>query len=58
MKKKLLGLTLDELKEVTTRLGMPSFAARQIADWLYKKKVHAVAEMTNLSVKKQGFTCC
>ncbi|MCD7935493.1 MAG: 23S rRNA (adenine(2503)-C(2))-methyltransferase RlmN [Tannerellaceae bacterium] len=50
MKKKLLGLTLEELKEVTGRLGLPSYAAKQMADWLYKKKVSSIADMTNLSV--------
>ena len=31
----LLGMTLDELKGVAAELGMPSFAARQMAEWLY-----------------------
>ena len=48
-KKYLLGLTLDELKSLVGDLGMPGFVASQIADWLYKKKVGSIDEMTNLS---------
>ncbi|MGL5692006.1 MAG: 23S rRNA (adenine(2503)-C(2))-methyltransferase RlmN, partial [Bacteroidales bacterium] len=35
----LLGKTLEELKNITSELGLPGFTAKQIADWLYKKKV-------------------
>ena len=49
----LLGMTLPELKEVARQTGMPSFAARQMADWLYKKKVSTIDEMTNLSVQNR-----
>ena len=50
-KEKLYGKTLNELIAVTKRLGLPGFAARQIADWLYKKEISTVEEMTNLSKK-------
>lgn len=30
---------------------MPGFAAKQIASWLYDKKVATIDEMTNLSLK-------
>jgi 23S rRNA (adenine2503-C2)-methyltransferase len=50
-KEKLFGKTLDELIVVTKGLGMPGFAAKQIADWLYKKEIRTVDEMTNLSKK-------
>jgi len=50
-KEKLYGKTLNELVAVTKRLGLPGFAARQIADWLYKKEVGSIEEMTNLSKK-------
>lgn len=50
-KHSLLGLTLSELQSVVKTLGMPGFAARQIASWLYDKKVTTVDEMTNLSLK-------
>ncbi len=49
VKEKLYGKTLNELIAVTKRLSMPGFAARQIADWLYKKEIRSIEEMTNLS---------
>ena len=48
-KEALLGKTVQELQSVCTGLGMPAFTAKQIADWLYKKKVKSIDEMTNLS---------
>ncbi len=50
-KKHLLGLTLSQLSDVTSDLGLPRFAAKQIADWLYKKNVDDIAQMSNLSIK-------
>lgn len=49
-KQHLLGMTLDELKEVVEECRLPKFASKQIADWLYKKKVVSIDEMTNISV--------
>ena len=48
-KKALLGLRLDELKEVASQLGMPAFTGTQMAVWLYQKHVRSIDEMTNLS---------
>ena len=45
----LLGRTLDELTELVTSLGMPRFTGKQIAQWLYDKRVTSIDEMTNLS---------
>src|SRR3712207_8756110 len=50
----LLGMTLAELQSVAKRLGMPGFAAKQIASWLYDKKVVSIDEMTNLSLKHRN----
>lgn len=50
MKDLLLGKTLNELKEIVASLGMPAFTAKQIADWLYKKRVTDIDAMTNLSL--------
>ena len=47
----LFGNTLSELKEIVTRLGFPGFTAAQIADWLYKKDISTIEEMSNLSKK-------
>jgi 23S rRNA (adenine2503-C2)-methyltransferase len=51
LKEKLYGKTLNELIAVTRRIGLPGFAAKQISDWLYKKEIQSIEEMTNLSKK-------
>ncbi len=51
MKETLFGKTLTELQEVVKEAGLPKFAAGQIADWLYKKDISSIDEMTNLSKK-------
>ena len=48
-KKRLLGMTLPELKALAAELGMPSFTGGQMAQWLYGKRVADIDEMTNLS---------
>lgn len=48
-KKTLLGLTLDELKDVARQLGMPAFTGSQIAKWIYECRVKSIDEMTNIS---------
>ena len=45
----LYGKNLSELQEVCTKLQLPRFVAKQIADWLYRKNVRSIDEMTNLS---------
>lgn len=49
MKTALLGMTLTELEALCKEQGLPRFAARQMADWLYKKRVRDISQMTNLS---------
>lgn len=46
--KKLLGLTLDELRQVAAEAGLRSFAAGQMAAWLYQKRVDSIDAMTDL----------
>jgi 23S rRNA (adenine2503-C2)-methyltransferase len=50
VKQPLLGLTLNELKTVVTEEGMPAFAAKQLAQWLYVRGARSFGEMTDLSV--------
>ena len=50
-KKKLLGMDLAEMQAVAHEMGMPPFAARQMMEWVYVKRVRSIAEMTNLSLK-------
>ena len=45
----LFGKTYDQLRAVCKELGLPSFTASQLADWLYKKQVSSIDEMTNIS---------
>jgi 23S rRNA (adenine2503-C2)-methyltransferase len=44
----LYGLSPDELVEFLKPGGFPAFRARQLLDWLYRKRVESFAEMTNL----------
>lgn len=50
-KEPLLGKTLIELQAVAKHLGMPAFAGKQMAQWLYEKKAASIDEMSNLSLK-------
>lgn len=50
----LLGMTLNELKQVANLIGMPTFAAKQMAGWIYGKKVSTIDEMTNLSANSRN----
>lgn len=52
MKEKLLGKTPDELREVALKCGLPAFTGKQIAQWMYVKRVRSIDDMTNIS--KQG----
>ena len=53
-KKPLVGLSLAQLREVAAECGMPAFAAKQMAQWLYEKRVESTDEMTNLSLKARA----
>ena len=53
-KKKLMGMTLAELQQVAAEVGLPSYTAKQMADWLYKKHVTEVSEMTNVALAKRS----
>ena len=52
-KKQLLGMTMEQLQDVVAGEGMPRFTAKQIADWIYKKRVDSIEEMSNLSIKNR-----
>ena len=54
MKEFLLGKTLSELKDIVAQYNMPAFTAKQIASWLYQKKVTSISEMTNLSKQNRA----
>lgn len=46
----LLGKSLLELQSVAQALGMPRYAGKQLAEWLYVRRVTSFDEMTNISV--------
>ncbi|MBN2669509.1 MAG: 23S rRNA (adenine(2503)-C(2))-methyltransferase RlmN [Bacteroidales bacterium] len=50
-KEALFGKTYQEIKEIVNELGLPAFNASQICDWLYKKTIREIDEMSNLSKK-------
>ena len=50
----LLGMTLPQLQELCVNEGFPRFTAKQICDWLYKKRVDSIDAMTNLSLKQRS----
>lgn len=47
----LLGFTLEQLQAVAQDVGLPRFAGRQIAEWLYIRRVCTFDEMTNISLR-------
>lgn len=54
MKVDLLGLTLPQLQELCLAEGFPRFTAKQLCDWLYKKRVDSIDAMTNLSLVQRA----
>ena len=50
----LIGMTLSRLREVASVCGMPAFSAKQMAQWLYEKRVTDIEEMTNLAKKARA----
>ena len=49
MKEKLLGKNPEELKAAALAAGLPAFAGKQLAQWLYEKRAKSFDEMTNIS---------
>lgn len=45
----LLGKSLEELTELVLSLGMPKFTGKQLAEWLYVKRITEIDEMSNIS---------
>jgi 23S rRNA (adenine2503-C2)-methyltransferase len=53
MKEALLGKSLEEIEKIISEFNMPKFTAKQITDWLYKKEIQSIDEMSNISVKNR-----
>lgn len=46
-------MTLSQLEAVVKEGGMPRFVAKQIAQWIYDKRVTSFDEMNNISIKNK-----
>ena len=49
----LVGKTLEELKTIVSELGMPAFTAKQLSEWIYKKRAFTIDAMSNISAKNR-----
>lgn len=47
----LLGKNIEELQQVALSVGLPKYAGKQLAEWLYVKRATSFDEMTNISIK-------
>lgn len=54
-KETLLGKSLSELQEIAKDNKWPKFVAKQISEWLYKKDISSIEEMSNISKKVRSF---
>lgn len=50
MKTRLLGMNPDTLKALAQSAGLPAFTGKQLAQWIYGKRVRTLEEMTNISL--------
>ena len=59
--KPLLGLTPGEMQQACRALGLPAFVGKQVAGWIYQKRVPHIDDMKNVGkaareLLKQHFT--
>ena len=47
----LLGKSISELQDVALSVGLQKFAGKQLAEWLYVRRVTSFDQMTNISLK-------
>lgn len=47
--KKLIGKTPEELKEIAVKAGLPAYAGKQLAGWIYRRHARELSEMTDIS---------
>ncbi|MCF6227255.1 MAG: 23S rRNA (adenine(2503)-C(2))-methyltransferase RlmN [Planctomycetes bacterium] len=53
-KASIVGLSPTKIKELAVELGAKPFVGKQLADWLYKKRVCNFDDMSNLSKEFRG----
>ena len=46
-------MTLAEITESIQTIGLPKYTAKQIADWVYVKRISSIDEMTNISIRNR-----
>jgi len=46
----LIGMNIEQLDAVVAECGLPRFAAKQMARWLYEKRVAGIDAMTDISL--------
>ena len=51
--KSIFNLSMDDLKQYFESINEKSFKAKQVYDWLYKKRVYDFSNMSNISVALQ-----
>ncbi len=51
MKPTLFGQTLQQLTQTVSDLGMPRFAAKQIAGWLYARRATSFEQMSDIALR-------
>ena len=54
----LAGMTLEEMQDSVTGLGMPKFVAKQLAQWIYEKRVNNFEQMQNISKANRELLSC
>lgn len=52
-KPSLIGMNLAELQDVAYKGGMPRFVGKQLAEWIYGKRVESFEEMANISKRNK-----
>lgn len=51
----LIGMNLQELQDVALKAGMQKFGGKQLAEWIYQKRVRNFDEMVNISKKARAW---
>lgn len=54
-KENILSFTYQELKNIAIENNLKPFLAKQIYDWIYKKRINSFKEMTNISKNNIDF---
>ena len=53
MPESIFGSTLSELSRIAAEAGLPTFAAKQLSDWLYRKNAVSFQDMLNIPLRSR-----